>query len=74
MVGKTKKNDITHFTVDQYAKLNNVSPQRIRQYLSEGRLEGASKITNNSNSPWLIPANTKYTKMPIGRPAKESKS
>jgi P pilus assembly chaperone PapD len=66
---KTKNTGITHLTVGQYANQNGVSPQRIRQYLKENRVEGAIKITNHNNAPWLIPAETKLEKRSPGRKA-----
>lgn len=58
-------------TVTQYAEAHQVSTQRVRQLLSQGRIAGAVKVGPRM---WLIPEAAPYPEaLPGGKPAHRGK-
>ena len=59
---------MTYFTVSEVADYLQISPRRVRQLLSEGRIDGFK----DSHNIWLIPSPLSVRRGPVNRPSVEN--
>ena len=58
-------------TVNAYSEKYGISIQRVQKLCRDGRIPGAEKIGGGVTCQWIIPANARDPRRPVGQPPKK---